>query len=93
MRTRPVAPAAGRAAVKPQSRRSGLAGALPRALRALARVLARLPAPAMLIGGMAVIARGIPRTTRDIDVAVVGGRRTLAHLVARLAQGGFEPHF
>jgi hypothetical protein len=47
----------------------------------------------MLIGGMAVIARGIPRTTRDIDVAVVGGRRTLAHLVARLAQGGFEPHF
>jgi hypothetical protein len=45
----------------------------------------------MLIGGMAVIARGIPRTTRDIDVAVVGGRLTLAHLVARLAQGGFEP--
>ena len=91
MRTRPVAPAAGRAAVKPQPRRSGPAAALPRALRALARVLARLPAPAMLIGGMAVIARGIPRTTRDIDVAVVGGRLTLDHLVARLAQGGFEP--
>jgi hypothetical protein len=64
--------------------------ALPRALRSLARVLARLPAPAMLIGGMAVIARGIPRTTRDIDVAVMGGRLSLDQLVACLAQGGFE---
>jgi hypothetical protein len=45
----------------------------------------------MLIGGMAVIARGIPRTTRDIDVAVMGGRIPLEQLVARLARGGFEP--
>jgi hypothetical protein len=45
----------------------------------------------MLIGGMAVIARGIPRTTRDIDIAVMGGRLSLDQLVGRLAQGGFEP--
>jgi hypothetical protein len=69
-----VAPVAGLWAVK-RSRRPRLpAGPLPRTLRALARVLADLSAPAMLIDGMAVIARGIPRTTRDIDVAVVGGR-------------------
>ena len=45
----------------------------------------------MLIGGMAVIARGIPRTTRDIDIAVTGGRVSLEQLAARLMRGGFEP--
>lgn len=37
------------------------------AVAAVARALARMPTPGMLIGGIAVIARGVPRTTRDVD--------------------------
>jgi predicted nucleotidyltransferase len=86
-----VAPVAGDANVKTKKRTTGTAGRLAKALRALARVLEDLPAPAMLIGGMAVIARGLPRTTRDIDVAVLGGSVPLDRLLTRLEKGGFEP--
>jgi predicted nucleotidyltransferase len=44
------------------------------AIRAVAAALAELQAPAMIIGGMAVIARGVPRVTRDVDATVAGGR-------------------
>ncbi len=40
------------------------------ALAALAAALDELEAPAMLIGGIAVVARGVPRATLDIDAAV-----------------------
>jgi len=40
------------------------------AVAAVARSLSQLPAPGMLIGGIAVIARGVPRTTRDVDATV-----------------------
>jgi hypothetical protein len=30
---------------------------------------------AQIIGGVAVIARGVPRATRDIDLTVEGGKR------------------
>lgn len=40
------------------------------ALAALAAAFEELGSPAMLIGGIAVIARGVPRTTLDIDAAV-----------------------
>lgn len=40
------------------------------ALGALARAIDELGAPAMIIGGIAVIARGVPRQTVDIDAAV-----------------------
>jgi hypothetical protein len=40
------------------------------ALSALGRGLATLTAPYMLIGGVAVILRGVPRHTDDIDAAV-----------------------
>jgi len=40
------------------------------ALEALAAALESLEAPAMVIGGIAVIARGVPRTTLDIDATV-----------------------
>lgn len=40
------------------------------ALRALAGAIDELGAPAMIIGGIAVIARGVPRQTVDIDAAV-----------------------
>ncbi len=40
------------------------------ALEALAKALVELEAPARLIGGVAAIARGVPRGTVDIDAAV-----------------------
>ena len=40
------------------------------AVAAVARSLAQVPARGMLIGGIAVIARGVPRTTRDVDATV-----------------------
>lgn len=43
------------------------------ALRAVAASLEQISAPAMIIGGVAVIAAGIPRETLDID-AVIRGR-------------------
>jgi hypothetical protein len=40
------------------------------ALHAVAGALDELGAPAMVIGGIAVVARGVPRTTLDIDATV-----------------------
>jgi hypothetical protein len=45
----------------------------------------------MLIGGIAVIARGVPRTTRDIDATVAGAGTDLVHLIRLLATHGIEP--
>jgi hypothetical protein len=86
-----VAPVAGDGKVTAPKHALGSAGKLAKALRALAQVLDDLPAPAMLIGGMAVIAHGLARTTRDIDVAVLGGKVPLDRLLAHLRKGGFEP--
>lgn len=44
--------------------------ALLKALEALATALRDLGAPAMIVGGIAVIARGVPRHTVDIDAAI-----------------------
>jgi len=45
---------------------------LLQALAAVQAALDQVGAPAMIIGGMALIARGIPRLTRDIDATVWG---------------------
>ena len=45
----------------------------------------------MVIGGIAVIARGVPRVTRDIDVAFAGPEVTLQRLSTDLAAGGIVP--
>lgn len=50
--------------------RPALRASLRVAVAAVARALAHLPASGMLIGGIAVIARGVPRTTRDVDATV-----------------------
>lgn len=47
-----------------------LRGSLKTAIAAVARALAKMPVPGMLIGGIAVIARGVPRTTRDVDATL-----------------------
>ena len=68
-----------------------LSGRLGEALAAVASALAALPVPGMLIGGMAVIARGVPRLTRDVDATVAGGAMDLAALVAALAAHELVP--
>ena len=55
------------------------------ALRALGRGLAALAAPYMLIGGVAVILRGVPRHTDDIDAAVWAEQLDTVRLLEVLA--------
>ena len=56
------------------------------ALSALAGALRELGTPAMVIGGIAVIARGVPRQTVDIDAAVWAEGLDLDRLVGVLAR-------
>jgi hypothetical protein len=60
------------------------------ALRALAGALRELDAPAMVIGGIAVIARGVPRQTVDIDAAVWAEGLDLDRLVDVLARHAID---
>jgi hypothetical protein len=55
------------------------------ALAAVQVALDDLGAPAMIIGGIAVVARGIPRLTRDIDATVWGEGLDVDHVLERLA--------
>ena len=63
---------------------SSLKPTIGAAIRAVATVLSDLPMPAMIIGGIAVIARGVPRLTRDVDATVAGGTMELPALLAVL---------
>ncbi len=62
--------------------------ALLEALAALARALDRIGAPYMLIGGLAVIARGVIRHTDDADATVWASRTDVQSLLAALADEG-----
>ena len=61
------------------------------ALRALSDALEELGAPAMVIGGIAVIARGVPRTTLDIDATVWAAHLDLYRAVEVFGRHGFAP--
>ena len=61
------------------------------ALEAVAAWLEALPAPAMVIGGVAVIAHGVARQTRDIDVTVRAGDMTLSALIEAAAAHAITP--
>jgi predicted nucleotidyltransferase len=61
------------------------------AIRAVAAALAALPARAMIIGGVAVIARGVPRLTRDVDATVDGGGIAVRPLLEALRVHGLVP--
>ena len=61
------------------------------ALEALASAFKELDAPAMLIGGIAVIARGVPRTTLDIDAAIWAEALDLDRAVAVFGRHGLVP--
>jgi Nucleotidyltransferase of unknown function (DUF6036) len=64
-------------------RRPALSGPLGAALEAVGRALRDLPQPGMLIGGIAVILRGAPRLTRDIDATIAGGGLSLTEVLDR----------
>jgi hypothetical protein len=61
------------------------------ALGALSAALADIGAPAMVIGGIAVIARGVPRTTLDIDATVWAERLDLDRALEVFRRCGFVP--
>jgi predicted nucleotidyltransferase len=60
-------------------------------LAALDRTLRRIAVPAMIIGGIAVIARGVPRQTIDVDATVWAEAITIDHLIAELARDAIVP--
>lgn len=64
---------------------------LEEALGALTRGLTKSGAPWMVIGGIAVIARGVRRFTTDIDVAVRGDAVRSEQLLRTFAEYGIEP--
>jgi hypothetical protein len=65
--------------------------ALLATLSAVAGAFRELGAPAMIIGGIAVIARGIPRQTVDVDGTVWGEALDLEFLFTTLARHGLVP--
>jgi hypothetical protein len=64
---------------------------LEHALRDLAAALAATGAPWMIIGGIAVIARGVRRFTADIDAAIRGDAIELPALLKALAKKRIVP--
>ena len=64
---------------------------LEEALEALARGLTDCGAPWMVIGGIAVIARGVRRFTTDIDAAVRGDAVSIETLLAKLVSFDIAP--
>lgn len=61
------------------------------ALGALGGALDELGAPAMIIGGIAVIAAGVPRQTVDIDATVQGAGLDFERLLVVLARHDIHP--
>ncbi len=68
-----------------------VSGRLGDAIASLARALSLLPAPGMLIGGIAVIARGVARTTRDVDATVSSEGASLDEILSVLDEQGLRP--
>ena len=64
---------------------------LTAAFQALAAALDEIPAPSMIIGGLAVIASGVPRQTIDIDATVHGRLSDVVSVVATFARHGITP--
>lgn len=64
---------------------------LLQALVALSRALAATNAPAMVIGGIAVIARGVPRLTIDVDATIWGADVSLDELFRVLERHEIVP--
>lgn len=61
------------------------------ALHALVDALDETAAPSMIIGGVAVIASGVPRQTVDIDATILGRAAPLETVVDTFARHGITP--
>ena len=61
------------------------------ALRALCDALRRLNVPWMIIGGVAVIAHGVPRYTADVDATFTAPQEPLEQIFAVFAQDRIVP--
>ena len=61
------------------------------ALLALQRAFEDFARAAMIIGGIAAVARGIPRFTRDIDATIEAEGLDIDRALALLQRHGFEP--
>ena len=70
---------------------STVAERLASALRDFAAALDATTRPSMIIGGIAAIARGVPRLTRDIDGTIAGEGTDLTKLLATCSQHGIVP--
>ena len=65
--------------------------AVTAALRKLAEAFDEFGAPAMVIGGIAVVARGVPRTTLDIDTTVWAAGLDLDRALELFGRHGLTP--
>lgn len=70
---------------------AGMRESLAQALTALNRALRSVGAAYMIIGGVAVIARGVPRLTDDVDATIWGGGLDMNNLLAKLEKEGIQP--
>lgn len=68
-----------------------LSSGIAHALQDVAKFIANHEGRAAVIGGIAVIARGVPRLTRDIDLAVAGQDVSVRDLAAELSEVGIVP--
>lgn len=75
----------------PPKARKALSGGIAGALGAVARTLSSLPAPGMIIGGVAAILHGVPRLTRDVDATVDANSIGLEDLLARFSVNEIVP--
>jgi hypothetical protein len=75
----------------PDPPEGSLKSSIRAAIGAVAAALAALPARSMIIGGIAVIARGVPRLTRDVDATIDGGGVELRALLEVLRAHDLVP--
>ncbi|MEO8845079.1 MAG: DUF6036 family nucleotidyltransferase [Kofleriaceae bacterium] len=68
-----------------------LSSRIVRSIEAIGQVLARHPSKGMVIGGLAIIARGFERTTNDVDVTFSGADVSIETLLGELHSVGIEP--
>lgn len=61
------------------------------AVKALQSALDELGSPAMIIGGVAVIALGVPRYTADVDATILGRTSLPEQILAVFAHHGIGP--
>jgi hypothetical protein len=74
-----------------KARRTRLSLGIVDTLQAIAKMIDARPLGCAVIGGIAVIARGVRRLTRDVDLVVEGAAIDATSLVAELATVGIVP--